>query len=99
MNIRDSVSFKSRSRFSAPRREDNLTQNEIKIESEKASERDNQKVQTFGKEQPTQLKDYLKPNGADSRNSSIELNVTAPLEDKSLEAVINDSSVHKYEKL
>lgn len=34
-----------------------------------------------------------------SRHSSIELNLTAPLEDKSLEAVITDSNVHKFDKL
>ena len=36
------------------------------------------------------LRNYIKNKSIESQNSSVDLNINGPLEDKSLEAVIND---------
>lgn len=99
LNSRDSTSFKQMLRSSESTNGNNITQNEIKIESEQASDRDIDKVQTFGKEQPIQLKKYATESTNQPNQRATDLNVNAPLQDKSLQDMINDDSLHKYEKL
>ena len=80
-------------------KDNGLTQNQIQIESEKASERYG-KAETFGKEQYGSLQKYAsEAEDQQELKSRSELNVNAPLQDKSLQNLIKDDNVHKYAKL